>query len=254
MREIMELENVYKHYGDEKSGFFALDGINLKLYEGEFVCIMGPSGSGKSTLLNMIATIDKPSKGHVLIDKKRVTTMPEDDVSRFRSENIAMIYQDCKLIDGITIKENIMVPLVIRGVEEKEAENRLKEVAKKSNVEDILDKYPNECSGGQRQRAAVARGIIARPKMIIADEPTGALDTKNSCDILNVFRKMNKDDGMAIAMVTHDAFVASYCDKLFIIKDGKIDQVILRDNKKQIDFYNEILSITENELGGLFSI
>lgn len=252
MSEVLVAKNLIKLYGNE-GVIKALNGVSLTVNQGDFVGIMGPSGSGKSTLLNIIATVDRPTKGAVMIDGKSVNSMGEYAIARFRYENIGFIFQDFNLIDTLTIRENISVPLVLEGLSKVEIKKRVNEIAKKLDIEENLDKYSSECSGGQRQRAAAARALVTNPKIIVADEPTGNLDTKNSHELLEFLKDLNEKDGVTILMVTHDSMIASYSKKLVFLRDGKIEDVIERGEKDQREFFYDIVDVTSKETQSLFS-
>lgn len=253
MKEIVLIENMDKVYGAGSNSFKALDGISLSIKEGDFIGIMGPSGSGKSTLLNIIATIDVATRGKVLINGTRAESLLESDLARYRRENIGFIFQDCNLLDTLTIRDNILAPLTLAGVDKKSCDIRVKEVSQRMQIEDILDKYPAECSGGQRQRAAACRALASNPKMIVADEPTGALDSKNSAELLSLLKSLNEKEGITIVIVTHDSLIASYSKELLLIRDGKVDKVLKRGNIKQSEFYHKIVAETSIETTSLFS-
>ena len=247
---ILETKNLSKIYGG-KTGVQvkALNNLNIDIREGEFVGIMGPSGSGKSTLLNIMATIDKPSAGHVLIAGKDPHLMNQDQLAVFRRKNLGFIFQDFNLLDTLSIKENIILPLVIDGEKPKIIDEKLERVAKVLGIYEILDKRTYEVSGGQQQRAAAARAIIGEPKIILADEPTGNLDSKSSYDLMSSLEKLNKENGATIVMVTHDAFAASFTERIVMIKDG---EEFLEINKKEDNrqvFFNQILE-SLSMLGG----
>ncbi len=249
---ILHAENLSKIYGIGKNEFLALDKINLDVVEGEFVCIMGPSGSGKSTLLYELSTVDIPEKGKVEIAGVNVRGMHEVALGQFRSENLGFIFQEFNLIDCLTIRENIALPLTLHVKKAADVEARVVEVATKLGVETLLDRFPNECSGGQRQRIASARALIANPKLVVADEPSGNLDSKNSHELLKLLTDLNEADGITILMVTHDPMIASYSKKLLFLKDGKIEQAIDRNGLSRKDFYYRILDITSKDSQALF--
>ena len=216
-KEILVADKITKIYGiGTKTLYEALHEVSLTMYEGEFVCIMGPSGAGKSTFINNLSTIDIPTKGKVFINGKEVRVMSEGEIGKFRYENLGFIFQEFNLLDSLTIFENIAVPLTLANVDKKEITKRVEEVAK-LDVAQTLDKYPNECSGGQRQRVAICRALVTNPKLIVADEPTGNLDSKNSHEILSLFKELNEKEGVSILMVTHDSKIASYSSN-YILK------------------------------------
>lgn len=253
MGEILVAKNIVKDYGSYKNPYRALTDINLEINEGDFLGIMGPSGSGKTTLLNILATIDQPTKGKVMIDGKNVRAFTEKELSLFRRNNISFIFQDCNLLDTLTLRDNIVSPLILIGESKDECNKRVEYVAKRLEIEGILDKYPSECSGGQRQRAAACRALITNPKIIVADEPTGALDTKNSNELLSILKKLNEEDNITIVMVTHDTLIASYCKTVVMIRDGLIDKILNRNNVSQGDFYNNILKETAKETNNILN-
>ncbi|MBK1813267.1 ABC transporter ATP-binding protein [Clostridium sp. YIM B02505] len=253
MKEIITVKDLVKIYGGE-SQVKALNGVSLAVNEGDFICIMGPSGSGKSTFLNILANIDNPTKGAVLFNGESIYKMSERKVGEFRRDNIGYIFQDFNLIDTLTIRENINVPLVLANKSKAEIKERVENIAKKLNIFEFLDKFPVECSGGQRQRAAAARALVSEPRMIVADEPTGNLDTKNSHDMLKLLKERNVNDGIAIVMVTHDSMVASYAKRLLFLRDGKIDDSIDRGELTQKEFFYKIVDVTSKESQGLFDV
>ncbi|UDN60178.1 ABC transporter ATP-binding protein [Clostridioides sp. ES-S-0010-02] len=223
--------------------------MSFKVYKGEFVGIMGSSGAGKSTLLNIISTIDLPSSGNVYIENKNIIKMKQNKLADFRRDNLGFVFQDSNLLDTLTIKENIMLPLSLKNEKVSVIESRIKEVSKSLNIESVLDKYPNEVSGGQKQRGAVCRAIVTKPSLILADEPTGALDSKSARDLLNSLVKLNKDNDSTILMVTHDAISASFCSRILFIKDGIIFTELIKGESTK-EFYNKILN-TVSLIGGV---
>lgn len=252
-KEILVAENVTKIYGvGTKNPVTALEDVSLKMYEGDFVCVMGPSGSGKSTFINNLSTIDVPTKGKVFINGKEVRTMGENEVGQFRYQNLGFIFQEFNLLDSLTIFENIAVPLTLSNTPLSEIKERVQLVAKKLDVDILLDKYPNECSGGQRQRAAIARALVTNPKLIVADEPTGNLDSRNSHELLELFKKLNEEEGVSILMVTHDSMIASYSQKLLYIKDGHIAETIEKGNLSQKEYFYKIVDVNSVESQKLF--
>lgn len=254
MEKIIEVKNLRKVYGTTTSRTVALDNIDLEVFEGEFIGIMGPSGSGKTTLLNMISTIDNPSKGLLELRGKEVCAMYDSELSKFRYNNIGFIFQEFNLIDTITIGENIAIPLTLsKTLDKKQIREKVLEHAKRFDIEEIVDKYPAECSGGQRQRAAIVRALINNPSLIVADEPTGNLDSKNSHELLKILKDLNDNEGKTIVMVTHDAMIASYCKKLLFIRDGKIEEKLEREDLSQKEFFYKIVEITSRESQNLFN-
>ena len=244
---VLEAKNVKKIYNlYSENEFEALHNISFCIKEGEFVCIMGPSGSGKSTFINNISTIDLPTEGKVYINGVEVRTMSSNEIGRFRYENLGFIFQDFNLLNSHTIYENIALPLSLAHVKTHEIKQRVEDIAKKVGVESLLKKYPYECSGGQKQRVAIARALINNPKIIIADEPTGNLDSVNSHEVLNLFKQLN-EEGVTIIMVSHDAMIASYSSKLIYIKDGNIEVELERANMSWDDYFQKIVNINVSE-------
>ena len=241
--EVLKLENVKKYYGVKTNITKAVDGINFKVEEGEFVAIMGASGSGKTTLLNCISTIDSVTSGHIIVGNKDITEIKEDAMADFRKENLGFIFQDFNLLDTLTIGENISLSLIINDKDSSVIDNKVKEIASKLGIEDILNKFPYEVSGGQKQRCTCARALINNPKLILADEPTGALDSKSSRLLLETMKSMNEEFKATILMVTHDSFSASFCKRVLFLKDGKIFNEIIRGEKSRKEFFDEILDI-----------
>lgn len=252
-KEIIKAEHVSKIYGlGSKHPYQALNDITLTINEGEFVCIMGPSGAGKSTLLNVLTTIDFPTKGKVFIDGEEVRTLSSHQVGLLRYERLGFIFQNFNLLDALTVKENIAVPLSLASVNRQEIDERIISIASKLNVEKLLEKYPYECSGGQRQRIAIARALINHPKIIVADEPTGNLDSANSHEVLDFISKLNTEAGVTVLMVTHDPLIASYSSKLLYIKDGMIEHTIHKEALEQKDYFYRIVDINSNEAQSYF--
>lgn len=249
MKDILEIENVTKYYGSGSVVTKALDGISFTVQKGEFTSIMGASGSGKSTLLNIISTIDRISSGDICINGIHIPDMKEKELSEFRRDQLGFIFQEYNLLDTLTVGENIVLPLNLKKIKSDVTHNELERVAKALNVYDQLNKFPYELSGGQRQRAACARAIITNPALILADEPTGALDSKNSKILMQTFEMMNKELGSTILMVTHDPVVGSYADRVLFLKDGKIWNEIIKGNRTRKEMYNKVLNVTSS-LGG----
>ncbi|GMK65747.1 ABC transporter ATP-binding protein [Clostridioides difficile] len=210
---------------------------------------MGSSGAGKSTLLNIISTIDLPSSGDIYINGKNTIKMKQNELADFRRDNLGFVFQDSNLLDTLTIKENIMLPLSLKNERVSVIENRINEISRELNIESILDKYPSEVSGGQKQRGAVCRAIATKPSLVLADEPTGALDSKSARDLLNCLLKLNKDSNKTILMVTHDAISASFCNRILFIKDGIIFTEIVKGESNR-EFYNKIVN-TVSLIGGV---
>lgn len=232
----LELKKVYKKYnGQEK---YVLDDISLNVKDGEFVSIMGRSGSGKTTLLNSVSTIDKINKGTILCGDVDISKLTDKEASEFRKNEIGFVFQDYMLLDSLTIRENIAVALSLKKVNKKEIDKRIDTYAEMLGIYDQLDKYTYQLSGGQKQRASIIRAIIKKPLILFADEPTGALDLKSSKDIMKIFEKINKELNVTIVMVTHDAISSSYSDRVVLLKDGKIEKEIYRENNGI--FYEDI--------------
>lgn len=239
---VLETKGLSKIYGSKGRGIAvkALDDFNMSIKEGEFVGVMGPSGSGKTTLLNILATIDSPSSGEVYISGENPHTLNKDKLALFRRNNLGFIFQDFNLLDTLSVKENIILPLVLDGVRTADIERKLEEMASILNIEDILNKRTYEISGGQQQRTACARALINNPSIILADEPTGNLDSKSSYDLMESLEKINKERKSTIVMVTHDAFAASFSHRIIMIKDGKLYLEINKKSNRQV-FFKEIL-------------
>ncbi len=242
--EILKTQDVKKYYGKNSSIITkAINGISFKVENGEFVAIMGASGSGKTTLLNCLSTIDNVTSGHIFIDGVDITELEADELSDFRREKLGFVFQDFNLLDTLTIEENIALSLVINKTDEKQVDTLVENLAKKLDIGSILKKFPYEVSGGQKQRCACARALINNPKLILADEPTGALDSKSARLLLETMNEMNKNLHATILMVTHDAFSASFCKRVLFLKDGKIFNEIQRGKSTRKEFFDEILDI-----------
>ena len=243
MNEVLKIEHLKKYYGNSNNITMAVDDITFNIKEGEFVAIMGASGSGKTTLLNTIATIDNVTSGHIYVGGIDITTLKEKDVANFRKDNLGFVFQDFNLLDTLSIGENIAMSLVINGENPEVVDKKVSDIAKKLGIENILEKFPYEVSGGQKQRAACARALINKPKLILADEPTGALDSKFSRMLLETMEEMNEKLNATIMMVTHDSFSASFCERILFLKDGKIFNEIYKGDKTRKEFFNEILEV-----------
>lgn len=249
MAKILEVRNLKKSYGRQKNIQTVLNGIDLDINKGEFVGVMGPSGAGKSTLLNIVSTIDTPTSGDIKIEGKNITNLDNKQISKFRRESLGFIFQDFNLLDTLSVKDNIALPLALARANEKTINNNVGSIAKTLGIENLLEKYPYEISGGQKQRTACARAIITNPSLILADEPTGALDSKSSTDLLNAMTKLNEEQDATIMMVTHDAFAASYCKRVLFIKDGLIFKEIIKNGSRK-EFFKEILDVLSLIGGG----
>jgi len=248
-KEVLKVSNIEKYYGSNGNITKAINNISLSVEEGEFIGIMGASGSGKTTLLNCISTIDKVTSGHIHIEGKDVTSINSKGLAKFRRENLGFIFQDFNLLDTLTAYENIALALTIRKANHEEIHKRIEEVAKSLNIEEVLNKYPYEMSGGQKQRVASARAIITKPSLVLADEPTGALDSKSAKMLLESLEDLNCKLRATIMMVTHDAFTASYANRILFIKDGKIFNELIRGKDSRKEFFNKIIEVV-TLLGG----
>lgn len=238
---ILEVNNLKKVYTTRLGGnqVEALKNLSFSVEEGEYVAIMGESGSGKTTLLNILAALDKPTGGQVILNGKNIVDIREKEISAFRRENLGFVFQDFNLLDNFSLKDNIVLPLVLSGVDYKEMERRITPIAAQLGILDILGKYPYEVSGGQKQRAAVARALIIKPELVLADEPTGALDSKATEDLLTLFNKIN-ERGQTILMVTHSTKAASHAKRVLFIKDGEVFHQIYRGNLTSEELYAKI--------------
>ncbi|MDO5322726.1 MAG: ABC transporter ATP-binding protein [Clostridia bacterium] len=249
MNTLLEIKNVSKFYGSGDNVSRALNGVSFAMERGEFTAVMGASGSGKSTLLNVIATIDRPSSGSILLESRNIAEMREQALAAFRRDRLGFIFQEYNLLDTLTVAENIVLPLNLRRCALSETKRRLAQVAAALEIAEQLDKFPRQLSGGQRQRAACARALITEPALILADEPTGALDSANSRSLMQTFTRMNQSLASTILMVTHDAVVGSYADRVLFLKDGKIWNELYRGDRSRQSMYHEILNVMA-ALGG----
>ena len=249
MEKILEVKNIEKYYGNKSNLTKAIDNISFDVEKGEFVGIMGASGSGKTTLLNCISTIDKVTSGKIIINGEDITTLRGNSLNKFRREELGFIFQDFNLLDTLTCYENIALALTIQRVKPREIDKRVKDIAEKLGIKDILKKYPYQISGGQKQRVASARAIITNPKMVLADEPTGALDSKSARQLLETFEYLNKTLNATLLVVTHDAFSASYANRIIFIRDGKIFNEIVKGNDTRKQFFEKIIEV-QTLLGG----
>ena len=243
MKNILSVENIEKYYGNKDNITKAIDNINFKVDKGEFVGIMGPSGSGKTTLLNCISTIDNVTTGSIVINGKDITKLKAKELEKFRRDELGFIFQDFNLLDTLTAYENIALALTIQGKKPKDIDALIKKVAKSLGIDGILNKFPYQISGGQKQRVASARAIVTNPSLILADEPTGALDSKSARMLLDSFESLNKDLEATILMVTHDAFTASYPHRILFIKDGKIFNELVRGTDSRKEFFDRIIEV-----------
>ena len=249
MEPILSVEHLRRDYGGRGSVTHAVDDVSFSVERGEFVGIMGASGSGKSTLLNCIATIDTPTAGHIRVEGQDVTALKGRSLSRFRRERLGFVFQDCNLLDTLTAFENIALALTIRGTPAGEIEGRVKETAELLGITDCLNKYPYQMSGGQRQRTAAARAIITDPALVLADEPTGALDSRSAKLLLDRFEALNREGRATILMVTHDAFTASYCRRILFLQDGAVLTPLERGGQSRRAFFQQIIGVV-TRLGG----
>ena len=238
METVLQAKNMTKIYGmGSKQPFTALENIDLEIKTGEFIVVMGPSGSGKSTLVNNISTIDIPTNGSLYILNQEVKQMSENQLGKFRYQYLGFVFQNYNLLNSLTIYENIMIPLKLIGEDKKVIDEKVHQITKELDIESLLNKYPHECSGGQQQRVAIARALIGNPKIIIADEPTGNLDSQNS-----------HENHITIIMVSHDPLIASYSSRLLYLKDGKIEKELFKGDKTQQEYFKEIVSINSKEM------
>lgn len=249
MENILKIDQIEKYYGNKSSLTKAIDNISFEVGKKEFVAIMGASGSGKTTLLNCISTIDKVTSGHIYVAGEDITKLKGNSLNKFRREELGFIFQDFNLLDTLTAYENIALALSIQNIGAKEIDKRIREVADELDIKEVLMKYPYQISGGQKQRVASARAIITNPKLILADEPTGALDSKSAKMLLERFNYLNEELEATILMVTHDAFTASYANRVIFIKDGKIFNEIRKGKDSRKEFFDKIIDVV-TLLGG----
>lgn len=249
MKKILMVEHVVKYYGSKGTITKALEDVSFEVSEGEFLAVMGASGSGKTTILNCISTIDTVSSGHIYLSDTDITTLPKTKTAEFRQRNIGFIFQDYNLLDTLTIGENIALAPTIGYMKRDNIALKVEEVAETLGIGSLLDKFPYQVSGGERQRCACARALICKPRLILADEPTGALDSKSSQLLLDNLTKLNKERNVTILMVTHDIFSASYCSRILFLRDGKLFDELQRGEKSRWEFFREILNVV-TLLGG----
>lgn len=249
MENILKIEQIEKYYGNKSSLTKALNNISFEVNEGEFVAIMGASGSGKTTLLNCISTIDKVTAGHIYVGGEDITKLKGNALNKFRRDKLGFIFQDFNLLDTLTAYENIALALSIQNVPAKKIEQEVERVATELGITEVLKKYPYQMSGGQKQRVASARAIITKPKLILADEPTGALDSKSAKMLLESFDYLNRQLMATILMVTHDSFTASYASRVIFIKDGRVFNEIYKGDSSRKEFFNKIIDVV-TLLGG----
>ena len=247
--ELLKIQQIEKYYGSKSSLTKAIDDISFTVDKGEFVAIMGASGSGKTTLLNCISTIDRVTAGHIFLEGTDVTALKGKALNKFRRDNLGFIFQDFNLLDTLTAYENIALALSIQKKSAKETDVAVKTVSEQLDIKDVLSKYPYQMSGGQKQRVASERAIVTNPKLVLADEPTGALDSKSAKLLLERLRYLNKECGATIMMVTHDSFTASYASRIIFIKDGKIFSELSRGDNTRKQFFDRIIDVV-TLLGG----
>ena len=249
VEKLLEIQHMMKYYGNKSSLTKAVDDISFSVEKGEFTAVMGASGSGKTTLLNCISTIDRVTGGHILVEGKDVTKLRGRSLSKFRREKLGFIFQDFNLLDTLTAYENIALALSIQRVKPEKIVKEVEKIGKELDISSVLHKYPYEMSGGQKQRVACARAMITRPQLVLADEPTGALDSKSARMLLENFQYMNQKLGATILMVTHDAFTASYADRILFIKDGKLFNELHKGEDSRKEFFGRIIEVV-TLLGG----
>ena len=252
METILRVESWKKYYGKEPNITKALNGISFQVVKGEFLGIMGSSGSGKTTLLNCLATIIKPTDGSIQMQEKDLGQLKGSQLADYRGKEIGYLFQNFELLDNLTAKENILLPLSLHKVDANESKVRLELLSQYLDISELLDKFPSQLSGGQRQRVAAARALILDPKIVFADEPTGALDSKNATILMQKLSEMNQVEETTILMVTHDSVAASFCNRILFIQDGKLFHEIRRDypRESQEDFYHRILKVMSALAGG----
>lgn len=240
---MLQVRNIEKYYGNRNNLTKALDRVSFDVADGEFIAIMGASGSGKTTLLNCISTIDTVSAGDILLDGESITELPSGELAKFRREKLGFVFQDFNLLDTLTLEENIGLALALNHTGPKAVQKQVRQTAASLGIEDVLDKFPYQVSGGQKQRAACARAMVAGQSLLLADEPTGALDSSASRNLLEIMTKMNQTMGATILMVTHDAYSASYAGRVLFLKDGRLFNELLRGERGRSVFYHEILDV-----------
>lgn len=240
---VITVKDVHKVYGGRQSvPYTALSGVDFQVNKGEFVGVMGASGSGKTTLLNLLATLDRPTNGKIEINQRDLNEMTDKQLSTFRGQTLGFIFQDFSLLDNLTAAENIALPLNLQGIGKQQAQLAVQKVSQRLSISQFLNSYPTQLSGGQKQRVAAARALVNQPQLILADEPTGALDSDNARDLMELLTQINQEDHVSILLVTHDPFSASYCQRIMMIKDGKIGRSIIRGTESRSEYYQKILA------------
>ena len=243
MKDYIRVCDIEKYYGTDKTVTKAVDRVSFTVERGEFIGVMGASGSGKTTLLNMLSAIDRVTAGHIFYENTDITELSEDQIAKFRKDNLGFVFQEYNLLDTLTLEENIMLAMSLRKEKKGVIEKECREMLRLLEIEEVKDQFPYQVSGGQKQRCACARALVNHPKLILADEPTGALDSRAAQTLLETFTRMNQEQKATIFMVTHDAFSASYCGRILFLKDGKIFHELIRGEKSRRAFLNEILDV-----------
>lgn len=243
MKDYIRVCDIEKYYGTDKTVTKAVDRVSFAVEQGEFIGVMGASGSGKTTLLNMLSAIDRVTAGHIFYEDTDITELSEAQIARFRKDNLGFVFQEYNLLDTLTLEENIMLAMSLRKEKKSVIEKECREMLRLLGIEEVKDQFPYQVSGGQKQRCACARALVNHPKLILADEPTGALDSRAAQTLLETFTRMNQEQKATIFMVTHDAFSASYCGRILFLKDGKIFHELIRGEKSRRAFLNEILDV-----------
>ncbi|HZW67531.1 MAG TPA: ABC transporter ATP-binding protein [Pseudogracilibacillus sp.] len=250
MEYVLKAEGVEKVYGKAANQYPALQDVSFTIEHGEFVGVMGPSGAGKSSLLNVLATIDSPTRGNIFIESDNIVQMKEPYLSDFRRDHLGFIFQDYNLLDSLTVKENIILPLAIKKEDPRLIEERVVEMTELFKISHLLSKYPHQLSGGEKQRVAASRAMITNPKLLFADEPTGALDSRSATDLLHQLESLNTNHLTTVLMVTHDAFAASFCRRILFISDGRLLRELSRGNKSREEFFQIIMNQLASMGGG----
>ena len=249
---LIKITNIKRNFSLGNETVYVLKGIDLEIKKGEYVALMGPSGSGKSTLMNLLGCLDTPTSGNYILNGKDVSKMKDDELAEIRNKEIGFVFQTFNLLPRTTALDNVALPMIYAGYSKSERVARATDVLQQVNLADRMDHQPNQLSGGQRQRVAIARALVNKPSIILADEPTGNLDSKNSHEILSLFKELNEKEGVSILMVTHDSKIASYSSKLLYIKDGIIDRTIEREGLSQKEYFYKINDINSSESQELF--